>query len=148
MKIKELGSLLVVGGAILIAYLKIRPFKGKKCNEAEQSTLAKVISKEVKQGTYNTGRSSGLGYSYTAKFRTSDGRELELFMCEAEFNGLNIGMKGKLTYKGNKIIKFREIVEEKKAEEVVENVVAEKECEEKVKNVRELTEDEAVELIR
>lgn len=140
---KSLGSLLVIGGALLIAYLKLRPFNEKKCNEAEQSTLAEVLSKEVKQGTYNTGSSSGLGYSYTAKFRTDDGRELELFMYELEWGGLKEGMIGQLTYKGQYFIKFKELPEyAKKKEEVSEDVEVKEEDKDNYEIVKGLDKDE------
>lgn len=143
---KTFGSLLVLGGALLFTYLKFNQFQNKKCKE-EQSVLATVISKESKTEMYTTSLSSGIGCSYIVRFRTSDGRELELSMCEVEFNGLNMGMNGKLTFVGDKFVKFREIVNDKK-ESVVEKAVIEEESEEDVQGLRELTEEEVIELMR
>lgn len=106
---KALGSALVFGAMMVFAYIKLKPSKCKKCKEEEKTVSATLISKEVKTDTYNTGTSSGVGYSYTGKFKTDTNIELNLLMCEAEFNGISENMRGFLTYKGNRLINFKTI---------------------------------------
>ena len=97
--------LLIIGAMILIYVVRVLPFKEKKTKEPERTIGATVVSKEVKRGTYQSGRSNG-GYSYVIKFITEEGQELELFAYEIEFGGLKEGTKGKLTYKGPYFVDF------------------------------------------
>lgn len=92
-------------GGVLIAYLRIRPFLEKPAKEPEKTVFATVISKEVKTGTFNTGRSNR-GYNYVLYFMTEEGQKLELFSYEIEFGRLREGMQGMLTYKGRYFVNF------------------------------------------
>ncbi len=101
-----LGLLAVAVLGFGVSYLKVRPFKEKSSNEPEKTIKAKIISKEVKRGTNETGRSV-MGYSYAINFLTEDGEELELFAYETEFGGLKEGSEGLLTYKGRYFVDFK-----------------------------------------
>lgn len=97
--------LIIIGAMVLIYIARVFPLKEKKTKAPKKTVIATVVSKEVKSGTYQTGRSNG-GYSYAIKFITEEGQELELFAYEVEFGGVKEGTKGKLTYKGPYFISF------------------------------------------
>lgn len=105
-------TVILILGGVLIAYLKIRPFIEKPAKEPEKTVFARLISKEVKTGTFDTGRSNR-GYNYVLYFMTEEGQKLELFSYEIEFGRLSVGMQGMLTYKGRYFVRF---VEEGKEE--------------------------------
>lgn len=90
---------------LLVSCLRGSLWQEKPAGEPLKSVAATVVSKEVKRGTQQSGRSKG-GYSYTAKFMTEDGQELELFTHEIEFGGLKEGMLGVLTCKGRYFVDF------------------------------------------
>lgn len=90
---------------LLISYLRVLPFQEKPSREPIKMTAATVVSKEVKPGTYHSGRSQG-GYSFVAHFLTEDGRSIELFLYEVEFGRLKEGMQGILTYQGRYFVNF------------------------------------------
>ena len=93
--------------ALLLSYLRVRWFLEKPSIEPEKSVTATVISKEIKSGTNETGRSV-MGYSFAITFQTEDGQTLELYAYEVEFGGLKEGMHGLLTYKGRYFVEFQE----------------------------------------
>ena len=95
------------GGCALIFYLWVRVFSEKPSSEPERSVAATVVSKEVRQGTNQSGRSM-MGYSFVVNFRTEDGQLLELFTYEIEFGGLKEGMQGSLTYQDPYFVSFQE----------------------------------------
>lgn len=97
---------ILIGAGVLIYIGRILPFKEKKTKEPEKTIMATVISKEIKSGTHQSGRSKG-GFSYAITFMTEEGKELELFVYEIEFGGLKEGMKGELTYKGRYFVDFK-----------------------------------------
>lgn len=99
---------LVYGTAscLLIFYLRIRWFLEKPSEEPERTVAATVVSKEVKSGTHETGRSM-MGYSFVITFLTADGQRLELYAYEIEYGGLKEGMKGVLTYRGRYFVDFQ-----------------------------------------
>lgn len=90
---------------LLIAYLRVLPFKEKPSNEPERTVAATVVSKEIVSGTRGSGRSQ-MGFSFLVNFQTEDGRILELFAYEEEFGGLREGMAGTLTYQGRYFVNF------------------------------------------
>lgn len=92
---------------LLISYLRVLPFREKPSREPLKTSAATVVSKEVKSGTYHSGRSQA-GYSFVVHFLTEDGRMLELFAYEIEFGGLKEGMQGVLTYRGRYFVNFEE----------------------------------------
>ena len=94
-----------MGVLAIVSFLKVFPFKEKTSKEPTKTVRATVVSKEVKRGTHQSGRSKG-GYSYAITFMTEDGQELELFAYEIEFGGLKEGMSGELTYKGRYFVTF------------------------------------------
>lgn len=96
----------IFGFMVFFSYLRTLPFREKKNNEPEKTVKAKVISKEVKSGTNDTGRSM-MGYSFSITFLTEDGKELELFASETEFGGLKENTEGMLTYKGRYFVEFK-----------------------------------------
>ena len=99
-------SLFVIGvGCAVIFYLRVRWFMEKPSTEPERTAKATVISKEVKEGIYQSGRSM-MGYSFVVTFRTEEGQLLELFAYEIEFGGLQAGMTGTLTYQGPYFVSF------------------------------------------
>ena len=100
--------IIVIGAMLLICVGRFFSYKEKKTKEPEKIVIATVVSKEVKSGTHQSGRSNG-GYSYVIKFTTEEGQEIELFAYEVEFGGLKEGMNGKLTYKGPYFIAFEEV---------------------------------------
>ena len=66
---------------LVTAYLKIRWTLEKPSREVETTVAATVVSKEVKSGTHETGRSV-MGYSFVINFETADGNALELYPKE------------------------------------------------------------------
>ena len=100
---------LVYGVALclLIFYLRVRMWKEKITYEPEKRVAAAVVSKELKAGTRESGRSV-MGYSFAVTFLTEDGQTLELYAHEIEFGGLREGMKGILTYQGRYFTGFQE----------------------------------------
>ena len=95
----------IICASMLIFCLRTYFWQEKPAEEPEQSVAAAVVSKEIKSETHESGRSKG-GYSYTVKFLTEDGRELELFTYEIEYGGLREVSKGILTYKGRYFVDF------------------------------------------
>lgn len=93
--------------AFFVSYLKVRLFREKLSKEPEKTVAATVISKAVKSGTHETGRSM-MGYSFVVNFLTADGQTLELYAYEIEYGGLKEGMKGVLTYQGRYFVNFDE----------------------------------------
>lgn len=91
----------------LVFYLRVRWFWEKPAKEPEKSVMATVVSKEVKSGTNQSGRSM-MGYSFVVNFRTEDGELLELYAYEVEFGGLKEGMRGILTHRGRYFVSFSE----------------------------------------
>ena len=102
-----LGILIILASMVIVAYLKVRPFKEKKSKEPQETVRATVFSKEVKQGALDTGRSNH-GCSYVIHFVTETGQKLELYAYEIEFGGLRKGMQGVLTYQGRYFVSFEE----------------------------------------
>lgn len=94
-------------GALLISYLRVRWTLEQPSNDAEKSVVATVVSKEVKKGTQQSGRSQG-GYSFVINFLTEDNQALELYAYDVEFGGLKEGMKGVLSYQGRYFVGFDE----------------------------------------
>lgn len=89
---------IVPSACVLIFAPTMKQFVKKVC--------ATVISKEVKSGTHETGRSV-MGYSFAVTFQTEDDQILELFTYEIEYGGLKIGTKGVLTYQGRYFVDFK-----------------------------------------
>ena len=100
--------ILVYGTAacLLIFYLRVRMFLEKPSKEPQKAVAASVLSKEVKQGTHESGRSM-MGYSFVVTFRTAEGQTLELYAYEIEFGSLQEGMEGLLTYQGRYFVSFQ-----------------------------------------
>lgn len=93
-------------GALLIAYLRVHWFREKPTQEPERTVTATVVSKEIKSGTNETGRSM-MGYSFQVTFRTKEGEMLELYTYEVEYGALKEGMTGTLTYRGRYFVSFQ-----------------------------------------
>lgn len=91
---------------LLVSYLRAYLWQEKPAKEPLKTVAATVVSKEVKSGTQQSGRSKG-GYSYAIMFMTEDGQALELFAYEIEFGSLKEGMTGTLTYKGRYFVDFK-----------------------------------------
>lgn len=91
---------------LLISYLRVLPFQEKPSRETMKTAAATVVSKEVRSGTYHSGRSQA-GYSFVVIFQTEDGQLLELFTYEIEFGGLKEGTQGVLTYRGRYFVDFQ-----------------------------------------
>lgn len=101
-----LSAVVIIGILLLIAFLSAYWFQEKPSSEPKKTVLATVVSKEVKRGTHQSGRSKG-GYSYVVRFLTGDGQFLDLFAYEIEFGSLKEGSQGILTYKGRYFVDFR-----------------------------------------
>ena len=91
--------------AFFVSYLKVRLFREKLSKESERTVVATVVSKEIKQGTHESGRSV-MGYSFVIKFLTEDRQPLELYAHEVEYGGLKEGMTGTLTYQDRYFVSF------------------------------------------
>ena len=102
-----IGVGVVLAIAVVLYCLRVRLWGEKKSKEPEKTVVATVISKTVKQGTQQTGRSNG-GYSYAVNFLAEDGEQLELYAYEVEFGSLKEGMRGLLTYQGRYFVRFEE----------------------------------------
>lgn len=92
---------------LVIFYFRVHMWMEKPSHEPEKSTIATVISKALKSGTHETGRSV-MGYSFAVTFLTEDGQTLELYAHEIEYGGLKEGMNGILTYQGRYFVNFEE----------------------------------------
>ena len=100
-------TLVYLSAAALVAsYLKVRWTLEKPAAALETTVAATVVSKEVKQGTHESGRSV-MGYSFTVTFLTENGQTLELYAYEIEFGSLKEGMDGILTYRGRYFLDFK-----------------------------------------
>ena len=84
---------------LLVFYMRVRWFLEKPAMEPECAAVATVVSKEIREGTNQSGRSM-MGYSFVVNFQTDDGKLLELYTYEVEYGSLKEGMKGILTYRG------------------------------------------------
>jgi len=96
---------IVIAVGLLMVFLRAHWFQEKPSQEPEKTVMATVVSKEIKSGTYQSGRSKG-GYSYVIHFLTNDGQTLELFTHEIEFGGIKEDTKGQLTYQGRYFVDF------------------------------------------
>lgn len=107
-EICDLIRILIYGSSLclLIFWLRVRWFWEAPSKEPQRSVTATVISKEVRQGTSQSGRSM-MGYSFVVNFRTEAGDILELYAYEVEFGGLKEGMEGTLTYQGRYFVDFQ-----------------------------------------
>ena len=101
-----LAAVYLVAGGLLVAWLRVRWFLEKPTNEPEKAVAATVVSKEVRSGTNQSGRSM-MGYSFVVNFRTAHGETLELYAYEVEYGGLREGM-GILTYRGRYFVRFQQ----------------------------------------
>lgn len=102
-----LAAVYMAAGGLLVAWLRVRWFLEKPTDEPERTAAATVISKEVKSGTNQSGRSM-MGYSFVVTFRTQEGETLELYAYEEEYGGLKEGMQGILTWRGRYFVGFAE----------------------------------------
>ena len=91
--------------AFLGHWLRARMFREKKTKEPENTVVATVVSKNIKNGTHRAGRSQG-GFSYVVTFLTEDSKKLELYAHDVEFGRLKEGTHGLLTYKGPYFVCF------------------------------------------
>ena len=96
----------ISAAGLLVSYLKVRWWSEKTTDEPKKSVVATIVSKEVKQGTQQSGRSQG-GYSFVINFLTEDNQAMELYAYDVEFGGLKEGMKGVLTYQGRYFVDFK-----------------------------------------
>ena len=90
---------------LLIAYLRVLPFREKPATEPEKTVRATVLSREIKSGTQGSGRSQ-MGFSFLVTFRTEQGEILNLFAYEVEYGGMKEGLTGNLTYQGRYFVDF------------------------------------------
>jgi len=97
-----------VAVCLLIFYLRVRMWREKPAYEPEKTVAAAVVSKELRAGTRETGRSV-MGYSFAVTFLTEDGQTLELYTSEIEFGGLKESMRGVLTYRGRYFVSFQDV---------------------------------------
>jgi transcriptional regulator with XRE-family HTH domain len=100
------SSVYLFSGALIVAYLRVRPFREKPSLMPEKVIQATVVSKEIVSGTHNSGRSH-MGYSFVIRFQTDSDQILELFAYEEEFGRLKEGMQGTLTYQGRYFVCFK-----------------------------------------
>lgn len=96
----------ISAAGLLVFYLRVRWWLEKPSDEPEKSVVATVVSKEVKKGTQQSGRSQG-GYSFMITFLTEDDQTLEIYAYDVEFGSLKEGMKGILTYRGRYFVDFK-----------------------------------------
>lgn len=105
-----LSLIYVAAFGLLVFYMRVRWFLEKPTNEPEKAVAATVVSKEVRSGTNQSGRSM-MGYSFVVNFRTEEGEFLELYAYEVEYGGLREGMQGILTYRGPYFVSFEKKTE-------------------------------------
>lgn len=101
---------IVVIGA-MVAYVLFRWLKDR--SSPRITTMAEIISKETNKVRHRSKREAGIGrrttYSneYYVTFQLAHGDTLKLFIrIEAEYERLQEGDKGKLTYQGKRYIGF------------------------------------------
>ena len=93
---------------VLIFWLRTRPFREKKTSDPQKTQRSKLIARRIESGTRQSGRSTGMGYSYVLTFRLDTGTELELYAYEVEYGALLEGMEGSLSWKGPYFLSFQE----------------------------------------
>lgn len=95
----------VLAAGLVTAFLKSYWFQEKPTHEPEKTAEATLLSKEVRKGTHQSGRSKG-GYSYVLIFSTKEGQTLELYAHEVEFGAQKEGASGLLTFRGPYFVSF------------------------------------------
>ena len=101
--------ILVVLLCFVIFQLRILPFREKRTRAPEKTAPAKLTARRIESGTGNSGRSSGMGYSYILTFHTNTAEVLDLYAYETKYGALREGQNGILTWKGPYFISFQEV---------------------------------------
>ena len=101
MKLGVFGKIVVIVAALILALLLwdllVRTLQKRRNAEPVKSAKAKVVFKEILPGTQDT---------YSVCFLTLDEKPVEVYPTEAEYNGLEVGQIGMLTYQGMQLISF------------------------------------------
>lgn len=104
MKFGVIGKILIIAIALVLVLwiydLCVRTWMKLRNKEQVKTAMAKVVFKEVQ----TSGSDNSCAYSVC--FLTVDGKPVEVFTSEAEYNDLEVGQKGELTYQGMRFIRF------------------------------------------
>lgn len=103
MKFGVFGKIVIIVVAVVFALwlydLCVRTWMRLRNKEQVKTAMAKVVFKEVQtSGSDNC--------TYSVCFLTVDGKPVEVYPNEAEYNSLEVGQKGELTYQGMGFIRF------------------------------------------
>ena len=103
MKFGVFGKIVIIIVAVVIALwiydLCIRTWMKLRNREPVNTAKARVVFKEV--------QTSGSDHcTYSVCFLTVDAKPVEVLPSEAEYNSLEVGQVGELTYQGMRFIRF------------------------------------------
>ena len=73
---------------------------------APTKTLSATVSDKQKTETFSKYAGSGKQEKYVVIF-SADGKKHSFYVSKFSYDGYRIGEKGKLTYKGNKLLSFQ-----------------------------------------
>ena len=100
----QIGKIAIIIAAIVLALwlydLGIRTWMKLRNREPVRTATAKVVFKEVQTSTLTNEN------SYSVCFLTVDAKPVEVLPSEAEYNSLEVGQVGELTYQGMRFIRF------------------------------------------
>ena len=104
MNLGVFGKIIVIVVAIVavlwIYDLCVRAWMKYRNREEVKKATAKVVFKEVQTSTLTNEN------SYSVCFLTVDAKPVEVLPSEAEYNSLEVGQVGELTYQGMRFIRF------------------------------------------
>lgn len=99
-----IGKIAIIIAAIVLALwlydLCVRTWMKFRNREPVRTATAKVVFKEVQTSTLTNEN------SYSVCFLTVDAKPVEVLPSEAEYNSLEVGQVGELTYQGMRFIRF------------------------------------------
>lgn len=106
MKFGVFGKIVIIVIALFVALwlldLCARTLRKIRNREPVKTAMAKVVFKEVQVSGLDNSR------AYSVCFLTLDEKPVEVFSSEAEYNNMEVGQIGELTYQGMRYIRFEE----------------------------------------
>lgn len=106
MKFGAIGKIVIIVVALVLAVwildLCARIWRKMRNKEPVKTAMAKVVFKEIQTNTLDN------SCIYSVCLLTVEGKPVELYLNETDYNGLEVGQKGALTYQGSSLIRFEE----------------------------------------
>ena len=103
--LENLPSTIMLGLMILVSLLAFGRWALKRMAPVK-TVQAKVIDKHITKIAYSKTGAYGKKERYCVVFQV-EGKKLSFYVSEFSYNGYRKGEKGKLTYKGDRIIDFQ-----------------------------------------